>query len=222
MDGGRLIEKKKCKGGIMYDMKSDVSTEGREVEHSSPIFVATSFSKYLAMILFIALPFVGGYVGYSHAVNSITANDINKNAVMTSRVINRDATVLEQYKKGAYRVTAVVQNPYYFDESKYDSLVIVNKRANGDNDNTCGGPYFPRECYIFLESNYFGVETPEFVGVWDKGVIRMDTVKFISPTQIIFETGGGHIDVGVWQYGWEMDLTTGSTTQTFENFTADN
>ncbi len=40
-------------------------------QQSSPLHSVTPLSKYLAMLLFIILPFVGGYVGYTYAPEKI-------------------------------------------------------------------------------------------------------------------------------------------------------
>ncbi len=43
----------------------------QESENKSVLNEVTSFSKYLALVLFIALPFVGGWVGYTFAPEKI-------------------------------------------------------------------------------------------------------------------------------------------------------
>ncbi len=61
--------------------------EQRSVEPApkSPLFQVTSLSRYLAMALFVALPFIGGWVGYIYApdkiieVEKIILKDISDN-----------------------------------------------------------------------------------------------------------------------------------------------
>ena len=115
-----------------------------------------------------------------------------------------------EYLSSDYRVVSAVENPYYYDESKYDKLIVVAPR--GANDYSCGGKYVPDTCYFFLESSYAYIETPEFVGTWasDSWSLRQETVKFISPTVISFEAGFG--DGGIKsETVWEFDLSTGSS-----------
>jgi len=40
-------------------------------EHKSSLHQVTPLSKYLAMFLFITLPFVGGYIGYMFAPENV-------------------------------------------------------------------------------------------------------------------------------------------------------
>lgn len=41
----------------------------------SPLHTVTPLSRYLAMLLFIILPFLGGWVGYTHAPEKIVKNE---------------------------------------------------------------------------------------------------------------------------------------------------
>ena len=63
-----------------------------EVEQKSSLHQVTPLSKYLAMALFVILPFVGGYVGYNYApekvVESITFKSPNE--VFESKGINEN------------------------------------------------------------------------------------------------------------------------------------
>lgn len=43
----------------------------QEVEEKSSLHKATPFSKYLAMTLFVILPFVGGWIGYQYAPEKV-------------------------------------------------------------------------------------------------------------------------------------------------------
>jgi hypothetical protein len=62
-------------------------------EEKSPLFRVTSVSKYLAMILFIALPFVGGFVGYSLDKTDHTA--INTSTLLTTPIIDTTSAVID-------------------------------------------------------------------------------------------------------------------------------
>ena len=42
-----------------------------EVKEKHPVFKVTPLSKYLALILFILMPFIGGYVGYVYAPEKV-------------------------------------------------------------------------------------------------------------------------------------------------------
>jgi hypothetical protein len=45
--------------------------ESFEIQERHPVFQVTRLSKYLAMILFIMMPFVGGYIGYTYAPEKV-------------------------------------------------------------------------------------------------------------------------------------------------------
>ena len=42
-----------------------------EVTETSRLYQVTPLSKYLAMVLFVILPFVGGYIGYTFAPEKV-------------------------------------------------------------------------------------------------------------------------------------------------------
>ena len=56
----------------------------------SPLHTATPLSKYLAMVLFVAMPFIGGWVGYTYApekvveVEKLIVKDTPTNTLPTS------------------------------------------------------------------------------------------------------------------------------------------
>ncbi len=45
----------------------------------SPLHTVTPLSKYLAMVLFILLPFVGGWIGYTYSQEKISAKELTTN-----------------------------------------------------------------------------------------------------------------------------------------------
>jgi hypothetical protein len=57
-----------------------------------PLCKVTPVSKYLAMVIFILLPFVGGYVGYTYSQNSIESIliDASNNTLLPKTVGNED------------------------------------------------------------------------------------------------------------------------------------
>jgi hypothetical protein len=58
------------------DMESENSTVGVNVEeHKSPLHCVTPLSKYLAMVLFILMPFIGGWIGYTYAPEKVVEVD---------------------------------------------------------------------------------------------------------------------------------------------------
>lgn len=199
-----------------------MSEQVAETSHTNAFTKVTPFSKYLAMTLFVALPFIGGYIGYTYApvkvvevekmveVEKVGESKVVSEVKKVSNEVNEIDTLTE-YLLSNYRVVSVTENPYYSDESKYNNLVVVATR--GVNDDSCGGMYGPPTCYIFLESNYYGIESPKFVGTWtsEGWSLRPETITFVSPTVINFNANVG--DGGAYSKTvWELDLTTGSST----------
>ena len=60
----------------MNPQKND--NESFEIQERHPVFQVTKLSKYLAMILFIMMPFVGGYIGYVYAPEKVIEVENNQ------------------------------------------------------------------------------------------------------------------------------------------------
>jgi hypothetical protein len=66
-------------------MNPELNTEetAEVVKETNPVFTVTKTSKYLALLLFILLPFIGGYIGYTYApekvVESIVVGEVVDN-----------------------------------------------------------------------------------------------------------------------------------------------
>lgn len=71
--------------------ESFTTTQAPKPPH--PVNQVTSVSKYLALSLFIILPFVGAYVGYQFKINDSSSA---VSSVMQPKVINPDTQSLEQ------------------------------------------------------------------------------------------------------------------------------
>ncbi len=70
-----------------------VETQQAEVQ-KSPLNCVTPLSKYLAMALFIAMPFIGGWIGYTYAPEKV---------VEVERVVNSDVTSLPVTEAKVFR-----------------------------------------------------------------------------------------------------------------------
>ncbi len=56
---------------IISDMKTTPSKSETTTVPKSTVFQVTTLSKTLALIIFIVMPFVGGYIGYTYAPEKI-------------------------------------------------------------------------------------------------------------------------------------------------------
>lgn len=72
-----------------------------QVEQKSQLHQVTPLSKYLAMALFIILPFVGGYVGYIFAPEKVV--EVEK-VVIQEVVVVKEIEVTPQKSEGSYSV----------------------------------------------------------------------------------------------------------------------
>lgn len=187
----------------------------------APLKKVTPSSKYLAVALLVLLPFFGGYIGYQFVpakiIEKVERIEVPKYIPVeipgtdNQKELIAPTDLPTTYAASGYRVVSVVQNPFYSEESKYDTLVVATPR--GVNDYTCGGRYVPSHCYLFLESSYADIPTPKFVGTWSNDAISGD-ITFVTPTVIEITTGNG--DAGYSHIAkWLLDLETGSTTKTF-------
>lgn len=55
----------------MNNMEPENVSQEVEVEQKSQLHQVTPLSKYLAMVLFILMPFIGGYIGYAYAPEKV-------------------------------------------------------------------------------------------------------------------------------------------------------
>jgi hypothetical protein len=188
----------------------------------------TPLSKYLAMALFVMMPFIGGWIGYKFAperiieipvylktpVETDKTQKVNPVSATVPKILN---DISDAYASSTYRVVTVVRIPYEFREGNYESLVIATPRL--ENDYTCGGK-FTEKCYLFLES-FPGVES-KFVGTWYGGWPTLDpeTIKFISTSTIEFSASGGSHGESVSAL-WRYNLVTASSSLISEEYTID-
>lgn len=193
----------------------NVSTK---TDYERVLHTVTPLSKYLAMVLFIVMPFIGVYIGYTFAqaklvqqVKVVTLKERPLPSVPEASAVTSASDVVDAYLTTDYRVVSVVTNPYYSEQSQYDTLIVVAPR--GDNDYTCGGLYVPSDCYLFLESSYYNVVTPVYVGTWSGGLLQTETISFTGPTEITFNTANGDAGYG-YKSTFTLDLMTGSSTRT--------
>lgn len=62
-------------GVSIEDMEINNTSQPEQATKPHPVHLVTPLSKYLAMLLFIALPFLGAYIGYTLAPENLTLND---------------------------------------------------------------------------------------------------------------------------------------------------
>jgi hypothetical protein len=167
------------------------------------------------LILCIVLILAFAYFFYSYEKYSFSQTEMSqiKQSESVKQIVTTDAPdMLSLYKSSDYRVVRVIDNPYSPDKTKYGQLIITSKR--GINDSSCGGRYSPSECYLFLESDYDGIESPKFVGTWTSDnfpSVEPETIKFISPSIIEFKATGGDAGYSVTEK-WHFNTISSTST----------
>jgi hypothetical protein len=124
-----------------------------EVEgHLAPLKKVTPLSKYLAMALFIILPFLGGWIGYTYApekvveVERVVMKEVVTNQETSSQydtpeshgVVFTAGSLLEGKKYGSFVAERVVQNTLYATEAIFNG----NATLVGTIETLEQNPYF--------------------------------------------------------------------------------
>lgn len=116
--------------------------------------------------------------------------------------------IVADYLSASYRVIEYLKHPtepYY--------IVIATERVASTqqgNDSACGSIYTSSTCYFFIEPAYvYGAPERKFVGKLEgEGALLPETLKFVGPTLMQFDTADGDGGYG-YQAHWQLDVTTG-------------
>lgn len=184
-------------------------------QNLSPLHTVTPLSKYLAMGLFIILPFLGGWIGYTYApekeivfervTEKIVEVPTEKKVFISDEYSNHmkdsnEASLVAMYLDSNFEVVHTAHSPFGTSEYfPYHKVSIVSPR--GINDLECGQRHGPNTCYFFLEAAY--AETPDttYLGSWSEGAIDYETVEYLNQNTLQFEA---YNDGG--RYLWQYDL----------------
>ena len=99
----------------IWNNKNNTQEEVR-AKQPSPLHQVTPLSKYLAMALFIILPFVGGWIGYTYAPEEV------------EKEVTREALVKENES-----VTGDLENPVHIGAVEVQTYSAVLEEPNGYN-----------------------------------------------------------------------------------------
>lgn len=108
-------------------------------EQESSLHRVTPFSKYLAMLLFILMPFIGGWIGYQYAPEKVIEVERVvevENIREVTRAINIPASVV--------KIKSLEKEPSASDFSSPSVVLDLNKEKiiYGSNPQSCGGKNF--------------------------------------------------------------------------------
>lgn len=99
-------------------MKSENSSK-QEVNMSrlANLKTVTPFSKHLTVILFIILPFVGGYIGYMVGVGWLKEIDLSSGNHNTNKEIFSSQNITAELNQGGESLTVAFKNLYQYPET---------------------------------------------------------------------------------------------------------
>ncbi|HEY0011077.1 MAG TPA: hypothetical protein VGB97_04215 [Candidatus Paceibacterota bacterium] len=168
--------------------------------------------RIVVPLLLVALLGILSYVSYSKT------SDFKTTPSSTLTETKEGLSTRELYESSRFKIVSIVRNKFISQLStsskKYDALyVVVERETDGFRNSTCG-PYGAPTCYFFLESVWADTPAIEYIGSYTGGPgINPDSLRFIDEYTVFFTTYSG--DGGGSTYGeWELDVRTGSTTQT--------
>ncbi len=131
----------------------------------APLFKVTSVSKYLALGLFIALPFIGGVLGYISALQVTVDTPIAvKPHVRTSDIFSDTNIAVEE---GTARSLQIPENSYLKSarteimKGYYTKKVIPNEEVMGD---IPSGEVFTCDAFVITEGDVSALYTTDALG----------------------------------------------------------
>lgn len=118
-----------------------IKQKDSEMLKISQLHKVTPLSKYLAMLLLITTPFIGGWIGYNYAPEKVVEKDvfINKEIVLNDKVISQVQLDLDASKK------------IFVSVSKINDWLIY--RTNSDSWNEEHRTYFDANTEAYILGN---------------------------------------------------------------------
>lgn len=101
-----------------------------QLNSKSPLMEVTPLSKYLAMALFVTLPFIGGWIGYKYAPEKIVEVDQivyrkTEPVVSTTNETTSADAVLSPYEKRLQHIEKLKSDPNLKIDNIYDLQSVV-------------------------------------------------------------------------------------------------
>ena len=152
-------------------METDMANEQIEPEKNIWTTV-TPFSKYLALALFVALPFVGGWVGYHYAPEKIV--EVEKVVEVEKENPEVGDDPLNEYVDSEYQFSFKTRKDFEFE---YDELLNVERV-------TMRIDVLPDEIWKEFKPEYYIVFYPKSVYPTFEGVIQDLTNRTMAETSI--------------------------------------
>jgi hypothetical protein len=119
--------------------QEQINLETEKQKHS--VFTVTPLSKYLAMVLFIAMPFVGGWIGYTYApvqvveVEKTITSEVAPEEVLEieSAAVVSDGDIEVVLSNGEKKIVAKALKPasqekYYESETYSEAVISPNRK----------------------------------------------------------------------------------------------
>lgn len=111
-------------------------TQPVETKPTSPVHTVTPLSKYLAMALFIVLPFIGGWIGYNYAptkvveIERVVVETESEPVIPTPDMASLPAPTdssAEEVASDPFNPNDLILNPSIFADDMQNSSVCLNE-----------------------------------------------------------------------------------------------
>ena len=163
-----------------------------QVENKSKLHIVTPLSKYLVMTLFIAMPFIGGYIGYTFAPEKVIEKVVTKEVSAPERItvsrtelIQREVELMEQFGIEIDEVSGTA--PLYFLENKNIQDSFVSFKDKGLSmllpyNDGWGAPFYRFTPYdLNGDMLLYGFIHPCAYGCSGSGGLATGRIKFHAP-----------------------------------------
>jgi hypothetical protein len=162
-----------------------------------PLCKVTPVSKYLAMAIFVALPFIGGYVGYQFALIEYSGISYGKSRD-TEIIIKTDNTNLEVLNNSDDIVE--MNNPRFEDPS-----IFGNQQTLYEDYNLSTNELFQKHFSTSGDFNTSRIQPVPLSGIYGGG----GTLEFI-PSKDIFLTGEATVTFEEYFNSWLLQFVPDS------------
>lgn len=165
---------------------------------ATPLFQVTTVSKYLALLLFVLLPFIGGYVGYS-IVSSKLQSDSGLAVVTTESEIQTLKTndikpirVVVPYECAANERVSFLHTCFNITDVETGAVLIPDVTSlaleqNRLNTNLGSVVVLTQILYVSADKNivYFYSGIPASDGCCNLQALRLDTLTFFDVSSLM-------------------------------------
>lgn len=165
-------------------MEDFSNQDEQKVDALAPLKQITPLSKYLAMVLFIILPFLGGWVGYTYAPEKVVEVEKTVESSSSSEVVSTEVTESKLDAECPY-ISGFASN---FNESSIMTLIGL-----------CDNPDYliiGDDVYYIAQENWGGVFVPGFNKIEDVEAENLSLIESDNRHYRLLATDGKTVFYG--------------------------